>query len=271
MAISGVLLDIDGVLVTSWNAIPGAKETLRVLSDNDVPRAFLTNTTSRTRTQIARQLSELGMPVATDEVITAASLTADYVREQYPGAKCFLLNSGWIVEDMPGLDIVDPSYFSGSATPEAPDVVLIGGAGPDFTNQVLSWVYDWMVQGVPVVAMHRSTTWATDQGLRVDTGMYLIGMEQTSGHAVTAVGKPAPTGFLVAAAKLGVQPEQMWMVGDDLHGDVLAAQATGMTGVLVRTGKFRPEVLDRWLATPNATVPDHMVESIADLPKLIGL
>ena len=48
-----------------------------------------------------------------DEVITAAVLTADYVRSHYPDARCFLVNSGQIAEDMPGIDIVYASDFSG--------------------------------------------------------------------------------------------------------------------------------------------------------------
>ena len=100
-----------------------------------------------------------------------------------------------------------------------------------------------MAQGVPVVAMHRSTSWNTTEGLRIDTGMYLIGMEETSGRQATAVGKPAPEGFLAAASRLGVDPDEMYMVGDDLNNDVLAAQVTGMIGVLVRTGKFRQDTL----------------------------
>ncbi len=44
-------------------------------------------------------------------------LTADYVRSNYPDAKCFLVNSGQIAEDMPGIDIVYSSEFSG---PQAP-------------------------------------------------------------------------------------------------------------------------------------------------------
>ena len=51
------------------------------------------------------------------------------------------------------------------------------------------------------------------------------------------------------------------MVGDDLANDVLAAQAVGVTGVLVRTGKFRPEVLD---ASPEQ--PDIVLDSFADVP-----
>ncbi|MGV0740111.1 HAD-IIA family hydrolase [Mycobacterium syngnathidarum] len=271
MAIGGVLFDIDGVLVTSWQPIDGAAQTLRVLADNEIARSYLTNTTTRTRAQIADLLTEAGMDVAADEVITAAALTAEYVRDRYPGARCFLVNSGQIGEDMPGVDVVYSSDFAGPAAPDTPDVVLLGGAGPEYNHLTLSWVYDWMAQGVPVVAMHRSTAWTTTDGLRVDTGMYLAGMEETSGRRATAVGKPAPEGFLAAANRLGVDPEEMYMIGDDLNNDVLAAQVVGMAGVLVRTGKFRQATLDRWAADEFAMQPNFVIDSVADLPELLGL
>src|SRR5690349_10613708 len=106
MATGGVLFDIDGVLVTSWKPIPGARETLRALSENQIARSYLTNTTTRTRVQIADLLTDAGMDVAPDEVITAAVLTADFVRDRYPGARCFLVNSGDIAGDMPGVELV---------------------------------------------------------------------------------------------------------------------------------------------------------------------
>jgi HAD superfamily hydrolase (TIGR01450 family) len=270
MAIGGVLFDIDGVLVTSWKPITGAAETLRVVADNQIARAYLTNTTTKTRLQIAELLTDAGMEVTSDEVITAAVLTADYVRDRYPGARCFLVNSGQIAEDMPGIDIVYAHDVVGS-DPETPDVVLLGGAGSEYDHVTLSRVYDWMAQGVPVVAMHRSTAWNTVDGLRIDTGMYLIGMEQTSGRKATAVGKPAPEGFLAAAGRLGVDPEEMYVVGDDLNNDVLAGQVVGMTGVLVRTGKFRQDTLDRWAADQFAMQPNYVIDSVADLPELLGL
>ena len=61
MAIGGVLFDIDGVLVTSWQPIPGAAEALQTLSANQIARSYLTNTTTRTRTQIADLLTAAGM------------------------------------------------------------------------------------------------------------------------------------------------------------------------------------------------------------------
>ena len=271
MAVGGVLFDIDGVLVTSWQPIPGAARTLRVLAEHRVSCSYLTNTTTRTRTQIAAALTGAGMSVRPDEVITAAVLTADFVRTHYPDARCLLVNSGEITEDMPGLDLIDSRVCELAQRPEDPDVIVLGGAGPEYSHLTLSRVYDWMSQGVPVVAMHRSTAWNTTDGLRIDTGMYLIGMEETSGRKAIAVGKPAPAGFELAAARLGVDPEEMCMVGDDLNNDVLAAQVVGMTGVLVRTGKFRQDTLDRWAADEFAMQPNHLIDSVADLPWLLEL
>ena len=51
------------------------------------------------------------------------------------------------------------------------------------------------------------------------------------------------------------------MVGDDVEADVSAAKKLGMRGVLVRTGKFRPDTLAA--ADPP---PDAVIDSIADLP-----
>jgi HAD superfamily hydrolase (TIGR01450 family) len=257
----GVLFDIDGVLVTSWEPIEGARETLERLEKKSIARTFLTNTTSKTRRQITEALSEAGMTANEDEVLTAAALTAGYVREHHPGARCYLLNSGEVADDMPGIEFVD----------DDPEVIVLGGAGPEFSHRALSTVYDWMAQGVPVVAMHRNMTWSTKEGLRIDTGMYLTGMEEASGRKATAVGKPAPAGFLACASRMGIEADEVVMVGDDLHNDVLAAQVVGMTGVLVKTGKFRQETLDQWARDEYAMQPDHVIDTVVDLPGVLGL
>lgn len=249
-----MLFDIDGVLVTSWRPIPGAAAALRVIRERAVPLAFLTNTTSLTRADIAATLSAGGVEVAAEEIVTAAALTAEYLRVTYPNARCLLVNHGDIVEDLAGivLDDVDP------------DVVVLGGAGPEFDHDTLSRVVRLMQRGVPVVAMQGGLTWATADGPCLDTGAYLRGLEAAGGGRATVIGKPAPTGFTTAAALMGVEPEQAVMVGDDLEGDVLAAQYVGLVGVLVRTGKFRAEVLEATSGTP-----DHVLASVADLPALL--
>jgi ribonucleotide monophosphatase NagD (HAD superfamily) len=78
-------------------------------------------------------------------------------------------------------------------------------------------------------------------------------------------GKPSPDFFEQCTALLGVTGREVAMVGDDLENDVLAAADAGLTGVLVRTGKFRLEAVDG-----AATGVDHVLDSIGDLPRLLG-
>ena len=120
MAVGGVLFDIDGVLVTSWTPIGGAAQALQTLADHQIARSYLTNTTTRTRAQIAGLLTDAGMAVSPDEVVTAAVLTADFVRDRYPGAHCFLVNSGAIADDMPGVDVLSSVDARVSAAPATP-------------------------------------------------------------------------------------------------------------------------------------------------------
>ncbi|WP_238421790.1 HAD-IIA family hydrolase [Gordonia sp. 'Campus'] len=257
----GLLFDIDGVMVTSWKALPGAVEAITELADRGIPRMFLTNTTSRSRGDIAKALEECGFEVDPDEILSAAKLTAEFVASTYPGKRVWVLNEGPIAEDMTGVELTDD--------PSTADVVVLGGAGEVFTHSTLSTVLQMLLDGVPVIAMHRSMTWSTERGLCIDTGVYLEGLEKASGTKIKAVGKPSPVGFRAATDILGLEPTQVVMVGDDMHNDVLGAQAAALVGVLVRTGKFREEALRALQRDEFGPYPDHVIDSVADLPELI--
>ncbi len=246
-----VLIDIDGVLTVSWKAIPGAVAALERIRDDGHRFALLTNTTSRTRASITGALVEAGFPITERDVLTATSATAAYLEREHPGARCFLLNGGDVTEDLPGVRLVD----------DAPDVVVVGGAGPEFDYATVNRVFGFLQEGAKLVAMARNLAWRTDRGLQLDAGAYLLGWEAAAGIRAEVVGKPAPTFFRTALASLGA--ETGFMIGDDLEADVLAAQRAGLTGVQVRTGKFRPSDLE--LGTP-----DHLIASIADLPALLA-
>jgi HAD superfamily hydrolase (TIGR01450 family) len=85
--IDGVLFDIDGVIVTSWRPIDGAPGAVSELRERGLRRSFLTNTTSRARGEIAEKLAAAGVEVDIDEIVTAARLTAEYLRANHPKAR----------------------------------------------------------------------------------------------------------------------------------------------------------------------------------------
>lgn len=252
----GLLIDIDGVLTVAWEPIDGAVEAFAELRERELPMRLVTNTTSRSRSWIADALGQGGFEVDVDDVVTAPAATAAYLAEHHPGARCLLLNHGDIADDLHGVEVVDDD--------ETPDVVLFGGAGPEFSYDALNRAFGHVQRGARLVAMQRNLFWRTDDGLELDVGAFLVGLEQAAGVEADVVGKPAESFFATALGLLGVDAGDAVMVGDDVESDVLGAQQAGITGVLVRTGKF----LERTLREADGE-PDHVIDSFADLPGLL--
>jgi HAD superfamily hydrolase (TIGR01458 family) len=255
--VKAILIDIDGVLTVSWHALPGAVEAMARLRRMGLGIRLVTNTTSRTRSWMATHLSAQGFPVHPEDILTAPGLTAQFLTERYPGARCLVLNSGDLTNDMPGLTVVGPDA-------REVDVVVLGGAGPEFGYDVLNRIFRHVRAGAALVAMNRNLYWATDDGLQLDAGTFLAGLEQATGVTATMTGKPSTTFFAAALDRLGAGADGALIVGDDLESDVLAGQAVGLGGVLVKTGKFLPRDLER-----EGAVPDHVLDSFADVPDLV--
>ena len=70
-------------------------------------------------------------------------------------------------------------------------------------------------------------------------GAFRLGLEAAIGVTATVVGKPARLLCDAALADLEIAAEDALLVGDDIDADVRGAQALGVTGALVRSGKFR--------------------------------
>lgn len=257
-AIAGLLLDIDGVLTVSWLPLPGAVAALADLRELGLPLRLLTNTTSRTRKSIAGTLAAAGFTLAAGEILTAPAATAAYLREAHPGKRCRLLCSGDITADLAGIPLVDEGMPA--------DIVLVGGAGPEFTFERCNEAFNLLLGGAQLIAMHRNLQWKTAAGMALDAGAYIAGLEQAAGIEAVVVGKPSPAFYTSALAELGTTAAQTVMIGDDLHADIGGAQAAGITALLVRTGKFRQSELDR-----SDVRPDAVLDSIADAASWIRM
>jgi len=259
-AVRAVLLDIDGVLTVSWEALPGAVEAFEALRASGIGIALVTNTTSRTRDSIGDALRKAGFAVGNEEIVTAPIATAAYLAEQHPGARCLLLSSGDVAADLGGVDLVGADEANAEV-----DVVVVGGGGPELDYAALNRAFAALRSGAALVAMHRTMYWRTEAGLQLDAGAFVAALEAAANVEAAVVGKPERGLFAAALEVAGARAEETVMVGDDLDSDVLAAQSHGLTGVLVRTGKFLPEVLER-----SADRPDVVLDSIADLPAWLG-
>ena len=254
--VEGVLLDVDGVLTVSWKALPGAADAVRWLRERGVPFRLATNTTTMSRADLAGTLTRAGIEATADDLVTAPVAAAEFLLREHPGASVFQVGGRDAREDLPGVRFAE----DGPA-----DVVLVAGADGDFTWERLDAAFRLLLDGASLVAMHRNTSWMTDRGPTLDSGPFVAALEAAAGVRATVTGKPAPEFFAACVAMLGLGPERVAMVGDDLEGDVLAAQRCGLAGVLVRTGKFRQALLDA-----SSERPDVVLDSIADLAQVFA-
>jgi HAD superfamily hydrolase (TIGR01458 family) len=249
-----LLLDIDGVLTVSWRPLPGAVETVQWLRDQGISFGLVTNTSSRPRREIAAVLNEAGMDVSDAEIFTAVSSAARFLSERYPGARCLVVNEGPLEEDLVGIEVAGPA---------SPDVVLLGGAGASVGYRELDRVFKLASAGIPVVALHRNLRFETAEGPALDMGAFIVGLEAAAGVEISVVGKPAAAFFEGALRELGAEANDAMIVGDDIDSDVRGGQSVGLTGVLVKSGKFRPRDLET-----EGPRPDHVIDDVRQLPGL---
>ena len=248
--IAGLLIDVDGVLHIDGDPLPGAAQALQALRTRGIPFVLLTNTTIRTRRQLGQLLRDLGFPVTDDDIVTAGAATAAYLRTHYPNQPCFLLVDGDVREEFVGIPLVED---------DSARVVVFGGAGPAYSYDRVNRAFRLLLRGAAFIAMHRNLVWERRDGPALDTGAFLLGIEAAVGRQPHLVGKPSPDFFQAGLTRLGLPPERVAMVGDSLTADILPARELGMTGILVRTGRFRERDLEQGQ-------PDVLLDSIADLP-----
>jgi HAD superfamily hydrolase (TIGR01458 family) len=229
----GLLLDVDGVLHVGWTPIPGAADALDALDRAGIPYRLLTNTTTVSRASLAERLRESGLPVADDHLITAPVATAAYLGRRWPGARCYLLAKGDVVDDFRAAGI---ALVPLDEEPAA-EVVVIGGAEEELTYARLNHAYRLLLGGARLVAMHRNRAWRTATGMQLDSGPFVRALEEAAGVRATTIGKPATAFFRQGLRELDLPAGAVAMVGDDAANDLLPARRLGLRTVLVRTGK----------------------------------
>lgn len=245
---------MDGVLHVSGEPIAGAAQAVLRLRENGHRLRFVSNNTTRSRAQLASELRGQGLEIADEEVQTPS----DAAVRALEGKRVLALTMHALVHDLEGIELVG----------EGADAVLFGGADetPE-TNLVFSFMnlaraFAELEGGAELYCMHRNRWWQTKHGPLLDAGALVAGLEYAAQTEAVVLGKPSSSYFAAACEALDADPHMAWMIGDDLESDIGGAQGIGMRTVLVRTGKFRPDTVER-----SRVRPDGIVSSLGQLPE----
>jgi HAD superfamily hydrolase (TIGR01458 family) len=252
--VEGLLLDLSGVIYVQDEAVPGAAEALERLRGEGIPIRLVTNTTMRPRRSILERLERLGIEADPAELITPATLAASRCAEAgYESVSLVVLDE--LREDLEGLEERDNSV----------DAVIVGDLGEGWDYDILNRAFRQVMDGAALIALQKNRYWETAEGLSLDAGPFVAALEYAAGREAEVVGKPSPAFFELALGELGVSADRAAMVGDDVEADVGGSMDAGLAGILVRTGKYREDLVRESGIEPTATA-----DSIADVPALLS-
>jgi len=245
------LLDVDGVLVRGGEIIPGAIEGIVKL--RKMGHVFLlTNNSTRSREQVARNLQDAGFPICAGDIVTSAFIAGEYLREHYGSVHVWTVGEEGLDEELlaAGHELVPPR--------DADWVVVGMDRNLDYAR--LAQGLRALLAGARLLATNDDATFPTPNGPQPGAGA-MIGAFKGMGFSPDAVvGKPSAIAFQVALERAGCKPEDALMIGDRLETDIFGAREAGIDSALVLTG-----VTQREMINVGAPAPRFVANSILDL------
>jgi len=251
-----ILFDLDGVFYQGDAAFPGAAETLDWVREQGIPHLFLTNTSSRPRSAICEKLAGMGIRITEDEILTPPVAALAWLRERGVGDLALFVTEA-TKSEFSGISLLPEDRESGAGA------VILGDLGVGWDFATLNRAFRLlMAESHPcLIALGMTRYWRAPDGLRLDCAPFVMALSHATGIEPVVLGKPAAPFFEAALQAVGTNAGETLMIGDDIRGDVSGAQQAGIRGLLVRTGKFRPDDLKGDIR------PDAVLDSIADLPE----
>ena len=242
-----LLADLDGTLYQGPVAVPGAVEAVLGAAERGVRTVYITNNASRSPSDVAEHLAELGFPAGPDDVVASSQAAATMLAEQLPaGARVLVVGTDALAAAVTGVGL--------SVAERADDAdAVVQGHSPDTGWRLLAEATVALRAGAVWVACNLDPTLPTERGPMPGNGSMVTVLRTSSGREPQVAGKPAPALLLDAVRRSGARAALM--IGDRLDTDIEGGRAAGVATLFVLTGVSDAAEL---LAAPPALRPDYV-------------
>ena len=245
------LMDMDGVLVSEENAIPGAAEFIARLRETDTPFLLLTNNSIWTRRDLAARLRAGGLDVPEESIWTSALATARFLEDQRPGGTAFVIGESGLTTAL---------HSAGYTINERdPDYVVLGETRT-YSFERISQAIRLIIRGATFIATNPDPTGPAPDGPLPATGSVAALISRATGRDPYFVGKPNPLMMRTALNSLDAHSEETAMIGDRMDTDIVSGLEAGLETILVLTGVTTREETELFPYRPS-----RIVESVAEL------
>ena len=263
------VFDLDGTLVLAdrahagFKALPGALEFIHTLAARQVPFVILTNGTLLPPAQIATRLRAIGFPVEDAQLVTPATVAAEYfVRRGL--TRILVLGGEGVLEPLAAAGLEPSLPRDRRADIDAVFVGWFRAFGIDDLEVACAAVW----AGAPVYTASLAPFYATAGGRAIGTSRAISAMiTSLTGRRAIVLGKPALQALGVAASRTGVEPRRMAVVGDDPDLEVPMAHRAGALAIAVHTGVGSASA---FAALPRPQRPHLSLGNMAELGRLYG-
>jgi HAD superfamily hydrolase (TIGR01450 family) len=231
--------------------IHGAKEFLDYLRDKGIFYYFLSNNSSRSKSDYVKKLSSLGISTGEEGIILStdgviAFLQQEKIRDIYVvGTRSM---SEMFIKA--GFDIASHS-----------PIYVILGFDTELTYDKLKKAALFLQNGVEFIATHPDLVCPTPDGFIPDTGAMLALFEKaTNKKPLKIFGKPNPEMITHILKKHNASAQQVVMIGDRIYTDMELARRIPCDFVLVLSGETKEGDIAK-----AKDPPAFVVKSVADL------
>uniref|UniRef100_A0A2K6CF13 Haloacid dehalogenase-like hydrolase domain-containing protein 2 n=1 Tax=Macaca nemestrina TaxID=9545 RepID=A0A2K6CF13_MACNE len=242
-ALEAVLVDLSGTLHIEDAAVPGAQEALKRLRGASVIVRFVTNTTKESKQDLLQRLRKLEFDISENEIFTSLTAARSLLKQKQ--VRPMLLVDDRALPDFKGIQTSDPN------------AVVIGLAPEHFHYQILNQAFWLLLDGAPLIAIHKARYYKRKDGLALGPGPFVTALEYATDTKATVVEKPE-TFFLEALRGTGCEPEEAVMIRDDCRDDVGGAQDVGM--LASDEEKINPPPYLTYESFPHAV--DHILQHL---------
>lgn len=223
----GFICDMDGVIYHGNILLPGVKEFVNWLNDNDKKYLFLTNGSGKSPKDLRRKLLRLGLDVEEHHFYTSAQATAKFLTNQNPGCSAFVIGE-------PGL--LNELYNAGISFNEVdPDYVVVGETF-NYNHAYITKAMRLVENGARLIATNPDLTYPEEDGICPACKALVAPIEITTGKKAYYVGKPNPLMMRTAKHILETRANETAMIGDRMDTDIIAGIESGLDPILVLSG-----------------------------------
>lgn len=226
--IKHLVIDMDGVLYVGNRPMPCLTEFIRFLRENGIGFVMATNNSGLTPAQYATKLAKMGAEVQPHEILTSGTATAQWLAGKYPpGTRVHVFGEDSLREAMTEVGFV-----------LADEDVEVVAASIDWglTFEKIKRAVLLIRKGALFVATNLDPTRPTEEGLVPGTGAIIAPIAIGAEVQPIAIGKPEPTMFEQAMARMGATPATTATLGDRIDTDMHGGVRAGCSTILVLSG-----------------------------------